>query len=185
LNECILFRTRNSLRYLGELINQFTHNIETLIRMHSSLFLNQIWNFKRVLPTLISKIIWQNFNFHLISPFANYVLYFFFPVQNPGSLLGDVGHTFNKLSVKNQKAKLFCFRLRKFSFSFYLILNKRNDNIVLIKLRGFFLEGRNFRLGLNPQIGRPLSRIVVPLVYFSLFRNFRNFLEFWRIFRSF
>jgi hypothetical protein len=30
----------------------------------------------------------------------------FFSVQNPSSFLGDVGHTFNKLSVKNQKAKL-------------------------------------------------------------------------------
>jgi hypothetical protein len=26
-------------------------------------------------------------------------------------------------------------------------------------------------LGLNPQIGRPLSRIVVPLVYFFIFRG--------------
>jgi hypothetical protein len=69
------------------------------------------------------------------------MFFIFFSVQNPGSFLGDVGHTLNKLSVKNQKAKLFCYRLRKSSFSFYLILNRRNRILSFNKTPGFFLEG--------------------------------------------
>jgi hypothetical protein len=67
----------------------------------------------------------------------------FFSVQSPGSFFGDVGHTFNKLSVKNQKAKLFCFGLRKSPFSLYLIFNRRIHTIFFKKNSGVLTGGSN------------------------------------------
>jgi hypothetical protein len=69
------------------------------------LFLNQIWNLKRVLPTLISKIISDKILTFTYFRHLQIMFCIFFSVQNPGSFLGYVGHTLNKMSVKNQKAK--------------------------------------------------------------------------------